>query len=103
MSETGVTVAVDTLFRFMSTITCLDKINEIKRQANSDHRFKELVDSEVVGSSIIADWGNKRTYKIDAIDWNTNPSKKKFEYNGEEICIGEYMNIVYGKAITDHK
>lgn len=30
MSESGVTVAVDTLFRFMSTITCLDKINELK-------------------------------------------------------------------------
>ena len=31
MTETGVTVAVDTLFRFMSTITCLDKIRELKR------------------------------------------------------------------------
>ena len=36
MSETGITVAVDTLFRFMSTISCLDKINELKRQAKND-------------------------------------------------------------------
>ena len=36
MSETGITVAVDTLFRFMSTITCLDKINELKKQAKND-------------------------------------------------------------------
>ena len=62
MSESGVTVAVDTLFRFMSTITCLDKIRQLKKQATSEHRFKELVASEVIGSSVIADWGNKRTY-----------------------------------------
>ena len=31
MCESGLTVAVDTLFRFMSTITCLDKIKELRR------------------------------------------------------------------------
>ena len=103
MSETGVTVAVDTLFRFMSTISCLDKINELKRQARDDRRFKELVESEVVGSSVIADWGNKRTYQITGIDFETNPTNKKFVYNNEEICVSQYMKDVYGKIITDHR
>ena len=43
-SEQGLVVAVDTLFRFMSTITCLDKIRALKREAgNNGNRFKELV------------------------------------------------------------
>ena len=87
MSESGVTVAVDTLFRFMSTITCLDKIRQLKKQATSDHRFKELVQSEVIGSSVIADWGNKRTYQVSDIDYDANPVNKMFVYNNEEVCV----------------
>ena len=87
MSESGMTVAVDTLFRFMSTITCLEKINQLKKQANNDRHFRELCDSQVVGSSVIADWGNKRTYIIDSLDWDSNPTNKMFVYNNEEICV----------------
>lgn len=43
MSEVGVTVAVDTLFRFMSTITCLDKIRDLRRTAQNDGHFATLV------------------------------------------------------------
>ena len=103
MSESGITVAVDTLFRFMSTITCLDKINDLKRHARDDGQFKKLVEEEVVGSSIIADWGNKRTYKIAGVDFKFNPVSKKFVYNNVETSVAQYMQEVYGKAITDFK
>lgn len=36
MSESGPTVAVDTLFRFMSTVTCLDKIKELRKHARDN-------------------------------------------------------------------
>lgn len=78
MSEVGVTVTVDSLFRFMSTVTCLDKIRELKRQAPNEPKFKEMVEREIVGSSVIADWGNKRTYIVDAVDCKTNPTDHKF-------------------------
>ena len=63
----------------MSTITCLDKINDLKRHTRDD--------DEVVGSSIIADWGNKRTYKVSGVDFNSNPVSKKFVYNNVEISV----------------
>ena len=44
MSEVGITICVDTLFRFMSTITCLEKIKEIKRQARDDREFKKRIE-----------------------------------------------------------
>lgn len=103
MSETGITVAVDTLFRFMSTISCLDKIRELKKQAGSnDAKYKQLVTDQVIGSSVIADWGNKRTYQIADIDFDANPVNKKFVYNNEEICIAQYMADVYEKRVTDN-
>lgn len=75
ITEVGVTVCVDTLFRFMSTITCLDKIYELKRQSNSDKEFMAKIETEIKGSSVVADWGHKRTYVIDDVDFTTNPVK----------------------------
>ncbi len=76
-------------------------MNELKRQANSDSKFKQLVEQEIVGSSIIADWGHKRTYIISGVDFTTNPTKMKFPYNEAEISVAEYMQQVYDKAVTD--
>ena len=92
MSEVGVTVAVDTLFRFMSTITCLEKIRDLRRTAQNDGHFATLVQEQIVGSSIIADWGHERTYIIDSVDFKTNPVKQKFQHNGQEVSIAQYMN-----------
>lgn len=69
MSESGITVAIDSLFRFMSTITCLDKLKELKKAAESDQQYRQLVQEQVVGSIVIADWGNKRTYRIADVDF----------------------------------
>ena len=101
MSESGLTVAVDTLFRFMSTITCLDKINDLRRHARDDGQFKKLVEEQIVGSSVIADWGNMRVYIVAGIDFNTNPVAKMFIYNNTEITVAQYMHDVYGKEIKD--
>jgi len=91
MTESGLTVAIDSLFRFLSTVSCLDKINELKRQAPSEAKFKALVEEQVVGSSVVADWGNKRTYIVNGIDFTSNPVSKTFCYNGEDISVAQYM------------
>jgi len=87
MSEVGLTICVDTLFRFMSTITCLDKINQLKREAYNDADFMNRINTEVVGSSIIADWGHKRTYIIDGVNFKSTPTKQKFEHNGSMTSV----------------
>ena len=87
MTEMGLTVAVDTLFRFMSTITCLEKIRELKHQARTENEFGDLIESEIIGSSVIADWGNKRVYRIAGIDFDTNPISQKFVYNDQEVSV----------------
>lgn len=101
MTQAGVTIAVDTLFRFMSTITCLDKIRELRRQANSEQRFRELIEANIIGSSVIADWGNKRTYRIVDVDFTTNPVSSQFIYNGVETSVAVYMRDVYDRVVSD--
>ena len=61
------------------------------------------VETDIIGSSVIADWGHKRTYVISGVDFKTNPVNQKFEHNGTEISVAEYMAEVYQKHITDPK
>lgn len=39
-TELGCTLALDSIFKFMSTTTCLEKIREIKQRTHSDHQFQ---------------------------------------------------------------
>lgn len=36
------------------------------------------------------------------MDFKTNPVKQKFQHNGEEVSIAQYMQTQYNKAITDN-
>ena len=46
-SESGITLAIDNIFKFMSTTSCLVKINELKRNAAGDkHNFEKAVRAE---------------------------------------------------------
>ena len=38
-TELGCTLAIDSCFKFMSTISCLQKIREMQDRAHSDHQF----------------------------------------------------------------
>jgi len=39
-SEIGCTLAIDNIFKFMTTKTCLQRIYEIKNDAHSQHQFE---------------------------------------------------------------
>lgn len=55
----------------------------------------------MVGSSVIADWGNKRTYRVIHVDFSLNPVDARFVYNGVETSVAEYMRDVYDRTISD--
>lgn len=90
-SELGCILAVDNIFKFMSTTTCLDRICDIKRNSQSQHQFKQIVKMEFVGKSIIADWGNKRTYHVEDVDFDSTPTNTTFTWNDREVTIAEYF------------
>jgi hypothetical protein len=60
----GIVLAIDNIFKFMSTKTCLDRLREIKEKSHSQHQAEQIAKLEFNGKSIIADWGNNRTYFV---------------------------------------
>ena len=99
-SELGVTLAIDNIFKFMSTKTCLDRINELYSEAHSEHQWRQIVRMEFSNRSIIADWGNKRTYRVDDVDFEVTPVTHEFVWNGEPIKLAGYFDAVYNKRVS---
>lgn len=64
-SQMGCTLVVDSIFKFMSTFSCLSRIMEIMgdKQA-SQHQREYRCRLEFVDKSVIADWGNNRQYIV---------------------------------------
>lgn len=100
-SELGVTLAIDNIFKFMTTKTCLERIHELRRDCHSDHQWQQVVRMEFASKSIIADWGNKRTYRVDDVDFEVTPTTHSFVWNEKEILLAEYFKVVYNKIVTD--
>ena len=100
-SELGVTLAIDNIFKFMSTTTCLDRIYEIKRECHSEHQWQQAVKLEFNNRSIIADWGNRRTYRVDDVDFEVTPLNHEFIWNGENTKLARYFEVNYNKVVTN--
>ena len=99
-SEMGCTLAVDNIFKFMSTTTCLEKMLEMKQQSHSENQWQQLVRMEFSGKSIIADWGNKRTYRVDDVDFEKTPVTYEFMWNDRPTKLAEYFKTAYGKSVS---
>ena len=93
----------------MSTLTVLSKIDEIYDQVHQDGgsnpnmmaAFHDQCRMELVGKSIIANYGTKRTYIIDDIRFDQGPCATFFELgNGVKISVAKYFFKQYKLKIT---
>lgn len=60
----GCVLAIDNIFKFMSTKSCLDRIYEISQKCHSKHQAEQVCKLEFRDKPIIADWGNSRSYFV---------------------------------------
>lgn len=98
---------LDNCSRFMSTETVLDRINQIKKDVDSQgdcdshKKYKEACCKEFIGSSVIGNYGNKNLFVVKDIDFDQTPNKSTFKlYNGETITIADYYFKTYQLKIT---
>ena len=56
---------------------------------------------EFSGRSIIADWGNKRTYRVEDVDFEMTPIEHEFIWNDTPTKLAKYFQQAYGKTVTD--
>lgn len=97
--EKDILMCVEVTHKVLRMKTANDVLAECYR-ANSSY-YKEDFMKEMIGCIVITKYNNK-TYRIDDIDWNSNPSHK-FSFRGEEITYAEYMERKYQITIRDMK
>ena len=100
-TELGCTLAIDSCFKFMSTISCLEKIHELKERSHSEHQFQQMVKLEFTRKSVIGNWGTKRQYIVHDVDFEKSIKDHKFTYGGAEVSIAEYFAQVYKLHVRD--
>lgn len=79
--------------------TIHDMMSKIYNEVRSEGEFKEKCTSEIVGRTIMTPYNNK-SYKIDDIDWNSNP-KSVFKTKLGDVSFMDYYKKNYDLKIND--
>ncbi|OMJ83571.1 hypothetical protein SteCoe_15480 [Stentor coeruleus] len=93
--EGGCLLNVDVSHRCLREVTVYDQIKEVEKK--NPHNCKQAISRLLIGASVLTMY-NKRTYKIDEIDWDMSPSST-FEKNGEKLDFRKYYSTHWGKEI----
>jgi len=79
--------------------TIFDLMNQIWNSVSTNEEFKSACTSELVGRIIMTTYNNK-TYKIDDIDWESNP-RSTFPTNKGPVSFVDYYKTNYDLTIRD--
>ena len=97
--ESGLLLEVDYASRILRNETVYDFMKMKMQSMGSDYRdgVKEIV----VGNSVLARYGNKRTYVINDVDYTHSPATCEFEGPQGKMSIAEYFLKKYLLKIKD--
>ncbi|XP_014222980.1 piwi-like protein Ago3 isoform X2 [Trichogramma pretiosum] len=97
--EGGLKLNLDAIHRVMRLDTVRDLMTDMYKRNPND--FKKAVANEMIGASVLTRYNN-RTYKIDDIDWSSNPTLK-FQKGEQEMSLVDYYKQHYNIEIKDLK
>ena len=86
--------------KVLRTDTVYEQIQEISKRAGTN--FRPSVEKCLLGSIVITRYNNK-TYRIDEIAWDKNPTEEFDGRNGEKMTLQKYYEQKYNKKIRDPK
>jgi hypothetical protein len=99
--EMGMAVVIDNVNKFMSTTSCLERINQIFQDQDLRGEPEEMVRREFKGSSVIANWGLKKAYIVSDILFKETPFTKSFEDSeGNSTTVANYFLKTYNMKIS---
>jgi hypothetical protein len=114
--ENGCSLIIDNCARFMSTKSVLDRIHTLYDDImESDHvqgldhsrkldKFQDACRRELIGSSVIANYGIKKTYIVKDVKFDQGPCATFFEMpDGSLISVAKYFKKQYNLTITDKR
>ena len=90
---------MDSIFKFMCTRSCLDRIDELKKNNHDVKKWEAAVRAEYGLQVIIANWGNRRSYSVTDVDFSHSPTTMTFTFQDKEISVAEYFKKHYGMSV----
>jgi hypothetical protein len=104
------TLVIDNCCRFMSTRSVLSRIQDIYDQMEEEQnpvdvaKFQQRCRAEIAGKSVIANYGNKKTYMVQDINFDLSPCSTFFTMQeGSKMSVAKYFKKEYGLIISDKR
>lgn len=112
--STGCNLIIDNCCRFLSSDSVLQYIQDVydkTREKRSDlgklehvQFFQNTIRNDLIGQSVIAQYGNKQTYIVKDVIFDQSPVNSFFNWkNNQKVSIASYFFKQYGLKITDKK
>lgn len=95
--EGGVMLNLDVSHRLLCQSTVLEMLTNI--YVSDKENLRQLAITALLGSVVLTRYNN-RTYRIDDIDWDSNP-KSTFVMNGKDVSYIDYYMSHYNIEIKD--
>jgi aubergine-like protein len=76
----------------------LSLIEEVQRV--NPRNFQSVLDSDIVGQTVMAHYGNSRCYRITGVDFTQTPLSS-FEYNSDSMTYAQYYERQYNLKISN--
>jgi len=86
--------------KILRTDTVLDQMEELLKRGLSTNTFRANAEKNLLGAIVMTRYNNK-TYRVDDIAWDKNPSHEFEGRNGEKISYMMYYANKYGRTIKD--
>nr|XP_023021942.1 piwi-like protein Ago3 [Leptinotarsa decemlineata] len=96
--EDGLMLCLDTQHRVMRTQNAYELLTELR--ISDSNRFKEVANSNLIGSCIFTKYNNK-TYIIDDVAWDMTPRDTFPTRDGRNITFIEYYKTQHNIVIRD--
>jgi len=96
--ERGVLLNIDVCHKVIRTDTVLDFIHELKNKCRGD--LQEEVKKCLIGTTVMTSY-NKRTYKIDDVDFSMSLEDTFSHDDGSMISYKDYFKQKYNQTIKE--
>ena len=99
--EEGLFLVIDVAHKILRSQTCHKLMSDLyNKNANDMSRFRESVFNKLIGSVVLTRYNNK-TYRVDDILWEENPTTSFSYHNGQTITYYDYYKQHYNIDIKD--
>jgi len=94
-------LCADVTHKVLRQQSVLESLYELHAKVG-EQRFYDLASKQLIGEIVLTRYNNK-TYRIDDIDWEKNPTHTFSKADGSKISFQEYYEKAYEHKVTDLK